>query len=146
MEKVKSQPDWLLGVAVGGVISAVMLVLILPRQQYAQPVKAPSDQLLAEASAPLSPELGARLALARKQLAQGKIDGAIQSLNAVIAARPENLEARWLLANTLDNQGDRPKAVKHYQVYLEIHDRIRAVQDERANRARSVVGTLTGEP
>jgi hypothetical protein len=36
--------------------------------------------------------------------------------------------------------------VKHYQVYLEIHDRLRAIEDERATRARAVLGTLTGEP
>lgn len=146
MQKVMSQPDWLLGLAVGGVVSAVMLVIILPKQPYAQAVKAPGDQLLAEAHAPLDAELGAKLALGRKQLGQGKLDAAMQNLNAVITARPENLEARWLLATTLDGMGDRARAAKHYQAYLEVHDKLRAIEDERAARAREVVGALTGEP
>jgi len=146
MEKVMSQPDWLLGLAVGGVISAVMLVIVLPRQQYAQPVKTPSDLILVEAHAPLAPDVAAKLTLGRKQLTQGKIDAAMLNLNAVIEARPENLEARWLLASTLDNLGDRARAAKHYQAYLEVHGKLRAIEDERAVRAREVVGLLTGEP
>lgn len=145
-EKLFSQPDWLAGVALGGVVSALLLVVILPRQEYARPVKAPEDRLLAEAGTPLAPELAARLAAARAQLGRGQIDAAVQGLNAVLAARPENQEARWLLASTHDRLGDQAKAAQHYRVFLEVHDRARAVEDDRAERARARLGAWEGMP
>ncbi len=144
--KLLSQPDWLAGLAIGGVISALLLIVVLPRQEYARPVKTPEDRALAEAGLPLAPELAARLAAARGQLASGQIDAALQGLNAVLAGRPENQEARWLLANTFDRLGDQAKAAQHYKVFLDVHDRARAVEDDRANRARERLRVWEGMP
>lgn len=144
--KLLSQPDWLWGLALGGLISALLLVVVLPRQEYAHPVKAPEDRQLAEAAAPLPPELATRLAEARAQLARGKIDAAVQSLDAVLAQRPANQEARWLLASTFDRLGDQAKAAQHYRVFLDVHDRARAVEDDRATRARERIRVWEGMP
>jgi hypothetical protein len=145
-EKIFSQPDWLAGVAVGGVVSALLLLVVFPRQEYARPVKAPEDQLLAEAATPLAPDLAAKLAAARDQLARGKVDAAVQNLNGVLQARPEHQEARWLLASTFDRLGDQARAAQHYKVYLDVHDRLQAVTDDRAGRARARLGDWEGMP
>ena len=144
--KLFSQPDWLSGLVLGGVVSALLLIVVLPRQEYARPVKTPEDRQLAEAATPLAPALAARLAAAREQLGRGKIDAAVQGLIAVLAARPENQEARWLLASTYDRLGDQARAAAHYRVFLEVHDRARAVEDDRAERARHRLGTWEGMP
>lgn len=144
--KILSQPDWLWGLALGGVISALLLVVVLPRQEYARPVKTPEDRQLAEAAAPLPPELATRLAEARAQLERGKVDAAVQGLDAVVTARPANQEARWLLASTFDRLGDQAKAAQHYKVFLDVHDRTQAVQDDRATRARERIRVWEGMP
>ena len=144
--KILSQPEWLWGLALGGVIAAITLIVILPRQEYARPLKAPEDRQLAEAAVPLPPELAARLSAARAQLGRGQIDAALQGLNAVLAARPENQEARWLLASTFDRLGDQGKAAQHYRVFLSVHDRAQAVQDDRAARARDRLHAWEGMP
>lgn len=144
--KLLSQPDWLAGVVLGGVISALLLVVVLPRQEYARPVKTPEDRAIAEAAMPLAPDLAARLVAARTQLSRGQIDAAVQGLNAVLAGRPEHQEARWLLANTYDRLGDQAKAAQHYKVFLEVHDRAQAVEDDRAARARERLRVWEGMP
>lgn len=134
--RLLAQPDWLAGVVVGGVVCVFVLLIVLPRQEYARPVKAPDDQVLALAALPLNPELGKRLAQAREDLRKGKIESAIHNLNRVLAARPDEQEARWLLASTYDRLGDQSRAFKHYKVFLQVHDTRSALRDDRAQRAR----------
>lgn len=135
-ERLLAQPDWLAGVVVGGVVCVFVFLIVLPRQEYARPVKAPDDQVLALAALPLTPDLSKRLTQAREDLRKGKIESALQHLNRVVVARPDQQEARWLLASTYDRLGDQSKAFRHYKAFLHVHDTRNALRDERAQRAR----------
>ena len=88
------------------------------------------------AALPLTPELGKRLAQAREDLSRGRIERAVQNLKRVLAARPDEQEARWLLASTFDRLGDQAQAIKHYKMFLEVHDQRRTFSDDRAHRVR----------
>ncbi|MEB3221955.1 MAG: zf-HC2 domain-containing protein [Candidatus Sericytochromatia bacterium] len=138
--RLMTQPDWLAGLVVGGVGCVFLLLVVLPRQEYAKPVTAPDDEVLAVAATPLSEPLARQLADARRQLRRGQVDAALQNLNGVLARRPDEQEARWLLASTYDRLGDAARAAKHYRVYLHVHDRREAIEDSRAKRIRKRLG------
>jgi tetratricopeptide (TPR) repeat protein len=143
--RLMAQPDWLAGLVVGGVLCVFLLLVVLPRQEYAKPVIAPEDEVLAVAATPLSEPLARRLTEARRQLRRGQIEAAVQNLNAVLARRPDEQEARWLLASTYDRLGDASRAAKHYRAYLHVHDRREEIEDSRARRIRKRLGQWEDE-
>lgn len=146
VSKALSQPDWLMGVALGGIVSAVALLVLIPRLEYAKVVREPGDQIVAQVNEPLTAELGAKLNEARAQLNKNRVADAIANLKAVVAARPDNQEARWLLATTYDRLGDRDSAQEHYRLFLETEALLRSIEDDRVRRAQAKVGGLEAQP
>lgn len=146
MQKALSMPGWLVGLALGGTVSALALLVLIPRLEYAEVVREPGDQIVAQVNEPLSPELGAKLATARVQLGKSKVGDALANLKSVVAARPDNQEARWLLATTYERLGDRTSANQHYKLFLETERQIRAIEDQRVQQAESKVGKLSDQP
>lgn len=145
-QKALSQPDWLLGVALGAVASAISLLVILPGLEYSEVVREPGDALVAQAAVPLTPELADALAEARRQLDRGRVDGAIRNLKNILVARPDHLEARWLLANTYDRLGDRTSAMAHYEIYLETAKPEAEVMERRIQQASQRLGRQAEMP
>ncbi|MEB3197382.1 MAG: tetratricopeptide repeat protein [Candidatus Sericytochromatia bacterium] len=146
-ERLISQPDWVAGLVVGGVVGIFILLVVLPRQEYARPVTLPDDQFLARSAAPLPSPLAAHLANARVALRRGKVEAALQELNLVLARRPDDMEARWLLASTYDRLGDQTRALKHYQAFLAMHERREQIIDDRVRRVRErLTGLASDEP
>jgi hypothetical protein len=135
-----SQPDWLVGLVVGAVTTAMCLLVVIPRQEYVKSVREPADVLLAGADRPLAPPLAAKLADARTALGRGQVDTAVQDLTQVLAVRGDDQEARWLLATTYDRLGDQPRAAKHYKLFLDVDQRTRAASDDRVARAQTRLG------
>lgn len=144
--KALSQPGWLAGVVIGAAISALCLLVVIPREQYAKSVREPADVLLADASKPLPAPLDVRLEGARTNLRAGRVDAAVQDLNALLALRPDNQEARWLLAQTYDQLGDRANAARHYKLFLDLDGRLRAATDDRVKRAQARLGRFEEIP
>lgn len=144
--KVFSQPDWLTGLFLGGVVSVLCLLVVIPRQEYAKSVREPGDELIARADRSLEPPLAAKLQHARQSLAKGKVDAALLDLNAVLAVRGDDQEARWLLATTYDRLGDQARAAQHYKLFLDVDTRLRAPEDDRVQRARAKLGAWSELP
>jgi cytochrome c-type biogenesis protein CcmH/NrfG len=134
--KALSQPDWLLGVTVGSLATVLVLLVLMPRLEYAKAVREPGDVAIARASQPLSAPVAAQLSDARVQLAKARLDPAIQNLKAVLAQRPDNQEARWLLATTYDRMGDQIQAAQQYKIFLDTEKREQAFVDDRVRRAQ----------
>ncbi|MFN3431389.1 MAG: Rid family hydrolase, partial [Candidatus Sericytochromatia bacterium] len=61
----------------------------------------------------------------------------IANLKAVLADRPDNQEARWLLATTYDRLGDQIQAAQQYRIFLDTEKRGQAFVDERVKRAQA---------
>jgi hypothetical protein len=144
--KVFSQPDWLTGLVLGGLVSVLCLLVVIPRQEYAKSVREPSDELIARADRALEPPLAAKLQHARQALAKGKVDTALLDLNAILAVRGDDQEARWLLATTYDRLGDQARAAQHYKLFLDVDARLRAPEDGRVQRARAKLGSWSELP
>ncbi|HEY9720405.1 MAG TPA: alkyl sulfatase dimerization domain-containing protein [Oscillatoriaceae cyanobacterium] len=134
--KLFAQPDWIVGVVLGALVSALCLLVILPREPLAAAMREPAELAMAKADAPLSGKVGDELSAARHLLARGKATAAIDALNRVLAARPEFLEARWLLATTYDGMGDQAHAAVCYRQYISVASRERAIADERVVQAQ----------
>jgi hypothetical protein len=135
--KVFAQPDWLSGLAVGAVATTLVLMVLIPQLEYQKAVREPGDVLIARGYQPLEPKVAAQLSEARALLAKNRTDPAIQNLKAVLAARPENQEARWLLATTYDRLGDQYQAAQQYELFVDTEQRERAIVDDRLKRAQS---------
>jgi cytochrome c-type biogenesis protein CcmH/NrfG len=135
--KVFAQPDWLSGLAVGAVATTLVLMVLIPQLEYQKAVREPGDVLIARGYQPLEPKVAAQLSEARALLAKNRTDPAIQNLKAVLAARPENQEARWLLATTYDRLGDQYQAAQQYEIFVDTEQRERAIVDDRLKRAQS---------
>lgn len=144
-QRLLAHPDWLAGAIIGGVVCVFVLLIVLPRQEYASPVKSPEDEVLSVAAFPLTADQGLKLGQAREDLRRGKIESALNNLNRIIAARPDEQETRWLLASTYDRLGDQTKALKHYRVYLRVHDARKNFSDSRAQRARERLAIWDGD-
>lgn len=144
--KLFSQPDWLLGLAVGAMATAIVLIVLIPRLEYREALKEPGDQLLARASLPLEGAAAKRFAEARAQLAKNQPDQAVQNLKAVLADRPDNQEARWLLATTYDRLGDQIQAAQQYRIFLDTEKRGQAFVDERVKRAQARMEVWEEQP
>lgn len=144
--KAMSQPDWLLGVAVGAVATALVLLVLIPRLEYGKAVREPGDVAIARAAQPLSPPVAKQLADARDLLGKNKLDPAIQNLKAVLAVRPDNQEARWLLASTFDRMGDQIQAAQQYKIFLDTEKREQAIVDDRVRRAQARLGAWEETP
>jgi hypothetical protein len=135
--KVFAQPDWLAGLAVGAVATTLVLMVLIPQLEYQKAVREPGDVLIAQGYQPLEPKVAAQLSEARALLAKNRTDPAIQNLKAVLAARPENQEARWLLATTYDRLGDQYQAAQQYELFVDTERRERTIVDDRLKRAQS---------
>jgi cytochrome c-type biogenesis protein CcmH/NrfG len=135
--KLFSQPDWLLGLLVGAIAPTGVLLVLIPKLQYAKAVREPSDQMIARSAQPLSGPAAKALMDARDQLAKNKLDPAIQNLRLVLADRPDNQEARWLLATTFDRMGDNQQAAQQYRIFLDTEQREQAIVDDRVQRAKA---------
>lgn len=135
--KIFAQPDWLAGLAVGAVATTLVLMVLIPQLEYQKAVREPGDVLIARGYQPLEPKVAAQLSEARALLAKNRTDPAIQNLKAVLAARPENQEARWLLATTYDRLGDQYQAAQQYELFVDTEQRERAIVDDRLKRAQS---------
>lgn len=146
VQRALSQPGWLMGVALGGVVSALAILVLIPKMEYSKVVREPGDEIVAQVNEPLPAELGQKLATARDQLERNRVGEAINNLKAVVASRPDNMEARWLLATTYERLGDQDSANQHYELFLEAENRIRAIEDERVKKARAKVGNLEAQP
>jgi cytochrome c-type biogenesis protein CcmH/NrfG len=135
--KLFSQPDWLLGLLVGAIATTVVLLVLIPKLQYAKAVREPGDQMIAQSAQPLTGPAAKALTDARAQLASNKLDPAIQNLRLVLADRPDNQEARWLLATTFDRMGDNQQAAQQYRIFLDTEQREQAIVDDRVQRAKA---------
>lgn len=135
-DKLFSEPFWLWGVFVGGLAALVLLLGILPRQDYARPLRDPVDAAALTREAALSPEVADELARARRALAKGQVEAAVQALLAVTVQAPEALEARWLLATTYDRLGDTVRAAREYQAYVALAAPRHAALGEHLAEAR----------
>lgn len=146
LRRALSQPDWLMGLVVGGVTSALCLLVVIPHEDYSKSVREPGDQLLARANSPLEPPLATKLANARASLASGRVDAALLDLNAILALRGDNQEARWLLATTYDRLGDQARAAKHYKLFLDVAGKTRDATDSRMQHAEARLGHYSELP
>lgn len=144
--KALSEPDWLLGLAIGGVITALCLIVVLPRLDYTRAVRDPSDQQIAKIERSLDASSAAHLQAARQELAKGQVDAAIANLVTVLSARPDNLEARWLLASTYERVGDRTGAGQQYRIFVDVDARERTIMDARLKHAKARLGMLEAMP
>lgn len=136
VRKLFAQPDWLAGVVLGAMASALCLLVVLPREPLAAAMRDPSELAMAKADTPLPTNVNDELSAARHLLSRGKASAAIDELNRVLAARPEYLEARWLLATTYDGIGDQAHAALGYRQYIALATRERAIADERVVKAQ----------
>jgi hypothetical protein len=144
--RVWSQPDWLVGLFVGAVTTALCLLVVIPRQEYVKSVREPADVLLAGADLPLAPPLAAKVTDAREALGRGQVDKAVLNLTEVLAVRGDDQEARWLLATTYDRLGDQPRAAKHYKLFLDVDQRTRTASNDRVSRAQTRLGQWSELP
>ena len=60
----------------------------------------------------------ADLAAARKLILGGKIDAAVTSLKAIIAAEPQNADAHRMLGVSYGKLRESKRAAAHYKIYL----------------------------
>lgn len=145
-DKLFSMPDWWLGLFLGGLVSALSLLLVIPQLNYGGVLQEPGEEELALLDRPLDPATERHAREARALLAKGRIGPAIAELKAVLAVRPSNLEARWLLANTYDRLGDEASALQQYRQFIRLAEQEQQVIATRITRARKRVELLTAEP
>lgn len=117
-DKLLSEPLWLWGVFVGGLASVILLLGILPRQDYARPLREASEVAALAEEATLAPAIADEIAGARTALKKGQVEKAVQALVTVTEKEPSALEARWLLATTYDRLGDMVRAGGQYEAYI----------------------------
>jgi predicted Zn-dependent protease len=146
LKKAFATPAWLGGVAVGALAVVITIRVFIPHEQYATAVQNPTDRALARVERTLDVQAASRLAAARFELARGQMGPAIGNLNLVLLDRPDNQEARWLLATADDALGDVLSAAKAYRVYLNVEAREQSIRGQRVERAKARLAALEALP